>query len=254
MPSTLFGGRTLCVTLTPELLSAVVRSGRRIVAHSEIRLGDSGADGACAALQTYLSRAGVTLRGMPVTLVLSTRWCQLAMLPWSDAQMYDAGAQRYRQAHFTALYGEAEREILCEEAPYGQARLACAVERTFLERLRGIARDSGHPCLIVESMLSAACAAIAPERYQAVALIEPGQLVLATLAQGRISDVRQQPLREPWHAALPPAWQHWVLRPPELGEVAQVALFSLGEQAVATGLAPPPFADEPPSVQSSTMK
>ena len=75
MPSTLFGGRTLCVTLTPKLLSAVVRSGRRIVAHSEIRLGDSGADGACAALQTYLSRAGVTLRGMPVTLVLSTRWC-----------------------------------------------------------------------------------------------------------------------------------------------------------------------------------
>jgi hypothetical protein len=150
------------------------------------------------------------------------------MLPWSEALRHDDGAERYRQAYFTALLGEAGREILCEEAPYGQARLACAVERTFLDGLRGIARQHGHSCLRVESILTAAAHGIVPERYQALAIIEPGQLVLATLAQGRIGSVQAQP----GQAALPPGW---ALRAPQLGEVAQVALLSREASALPAG-------------------
>lgn len=232
-----FGSRTITVALAPEMLSAVVRSGRRIVAHSEIKIdgarADGGCEGALAAFRAYLARTGLALRGVPVAVGISTRWCQLAMLPWSDALLHGETAPRYRQAHFAAIYGDAARdwEIVCDDAPYGQARLACAIERAFLGGLRECARANGHPWASVESVLTMAGRAAAPGRQQAIAVIEPGRVVMASFRHGRISAVQAQACRGPWHAELPPAWQHWMLRAPELGEVAQVALVSLGEHA-----------------------
>lgn len=240
-----FGSRSITVTLAPEQLSAVVRSGAQIVAYSEIRIGGARADGSCAnalaAFRAYLGRTGLALRGVPVSVVVSTRWCQLAMLPWSDALLLGDGALRYRQAYFAAIYGDAARawEIVCDDAPYGQSRLACAIERDFLSGLRDCARANGHPWASVASLLTVAARAAAPGRQQAIAVIEPGRVVMASFAHGRISSVKAQACRGPWHAELPPAWQHWMLRAPELGDVAQVALVSLCEAAAPMTLAEP---------------
>lgn len=256
-----FGSRTMTVTLAPEMLSAVVRCGRKIVAHSEIKIGAARADGSCdaalAAFRAYLGRTGLALRGVPISVGISTRWCQLAMLPWSDALLHGDSALRYRQAYFAAIYGDAAREweILCDDAPYGQLRLACAIERDFLNGLRECARDNGHPWAGAESLLSMAVRAAAPGRQQAVAVIEPGRVVMASFAHGRISTVRAQACRGPWHAELPPAWQHWMLRAPELGDAAQVALVSLGDAAPAIVLPEPAWETTfPAAAQGSGLR
>jgi len=234
-----FGSRSMTVMLSPEMLSAVVRSGKEIVAHSEIKIGAARADGSCdaalAAFRAYLGRTGLGLRGVPITVGISNRWCQLAMLPWSDALLHGDSALRYRQAHFAAIYGDPARnwEILCDDAPYGQPRLACAIDRDFLIGLRDCARAIGHPWASLESVLSMAARTAAPGRQQALAVIEPGRVVMATFSHGRISAVQAEACRGAWHAELPPAWQHWMLRAPELGDVAQVALVSLGEAPAA---------------------
>lgn len=242
----LFGSRRLCIALAPEVLTAVVRSGRKIAAHSEIKVdpdypGEAW-EGALAAFGAYLREAGVTLRGVPVAVSITTRWCHLAMLPWSDALLHEDSARRYRQAHFAGVFGEAARswEIACDDAPYGEPRLACGIERELLDGLQRVAREHGHPCIAIESILSIASRAIGAGRHQAMAVIEPGRLVLARLEGGRIAAVQAQPCRGPWHSELPRAWQRWVLRTPELGDIAQVALVSLDGHA-GEGDMPAPF-------------
>jgi hypothetical protein len=150
-----FGLRTVSVQLGPDVLSAEVRSGARVVAHSEMRLAAHGADAgrsaALAALRSYLAQAGTTLRGAPLALAIDARWCEITTLPWSDALMYDAGARRYCQAWFAARFGLAAhgRSISCDDAPVGAPRLACGVARDFLDALRHIALQSGHPCVVI---------------------------------------------------------------------------------------------------------
>lgn len=233
----IFSSRSVSISLAPDLLTAVVRSGKRIVAHSEVHIPasdhpDGHWEGALSAFATYLRQAGVALKGVPVSVALTTRWCQLAMLPWSDALLHERSAQRFMQAQFAGIYGDAARNwaTVCDDAPYGVPRLACAIDRDFLEGLQNIAREFGHPCPSVESVLSIAWRAIAASRPQAFAIVEPGRLVLAAAAHGRIVGVQAQALRGPWENELPQAWQRWTLRAPELGEIAQVALVSLDER------------------------
>ena len=227
----IFSDRSVSIALAPELLTAVVRSGKRIVAHSEVHIAaserpDGHWEGALNAFATYLRQAGVTLKGVPVSVVLTTRWCQLTMLPWSEALLHEGSAQRFAQAQFAAIYGDVARHwaTVCDDAPYGAARLACAIERDFLEGLQHTARSLGHPCALVESVLSSAWRAMAGHQPQAFALIEPARLVLAAAAHGRIVAVQAQALRGHWERALPAGWQQWSLRAPEMGEIAQLAL------------------------------
>jgi hypothetical protein len=223
----------LSIGLAPEILTAVVRHAHQVVAHSDLRIAaedpDGGYDGALDTLRHYLGRTGSALRGAPLSVAVSTRWCQLEMLPWSTALVFPDSALRYRQAHFTAIYGELARhwEIVCEEAPFGQPRLACGIDAGLLAGVRAIALQHGHRLVAIESALSLAARRLAPERQQAIALIERHRLVLATLAHGCIDSVLAQASIGAWHAHLPQGWQSWKLCAPEAGEIAQVALISV---------------------------
>ena len=235
--------RALCIALAPELLTAVVRSGARVVAHSDVRIaGDGGQDSALGALRTYLRQAGPTLRGLPVALSISARWCHLSMLPWSEALRHEDSAARYSHAHFEAIYGDAARHlsIVCDDAPAGQPRLAAAIERELVTTLQAIAHENGNPRVAVESVVSVAARAIGAAGHPAMAVIEPGRLVLATLSQGRVTGVDAHACRGPWHIELPKAWQRWTERVPALAAIGEVALVSLDERPMS-GALPPPF-------------
>ncbi len=234
--------RALCISLAPELLTAVVRSGSRVVAHSEVRIADVGHDSALNALRTYLRQAGPTLRDLPVALSITTRWCHLSMLPWDDALLHEDGAARYGHAHFEAIYGDAARHlsIVYDDAPAGQPRLAVAIERELVTTIQAIARENGNPSISIESVLSISARAIEAAGNAAMAVIEPGRLVLATLSQGRITGVDGQACRGPWQIELPKAWQRWAEREPALASIGEVALVSLDERPMS-GELPPPF-------------
>ena len=238
--------RALCIALAPEMLTAVVRSGGRVVAHSEVRIGaDGGQDSALGALRTYLRQAGPTLRGLPVALSVSARWCHLSMLPWSEALRHEDSAARYCHAHFEAIYGDAARHlsIVCDDAPEGQPRLAAAIERELVSTLQAIAHENGNPRVAVESVVSVAARAIGAAGHPAMAVIEPGRLVLATLAQGRVTGIDAHACRGPWHIELPKAWQRWSERVPGLGAIGDVALVRLDERAMGGELPPPAYAE-----------
>lgn len=228
-----FETRTMSVSLAPEMLTAVVRSGKQVVACSEIRIDgdprDGGWDGALAAFGAYLGRSGATLRAVPIAVNLSTRWCQLAMLPWSDALLYMDSARHYQQDHFANEYGDAALawQVVCDDAPRGQARLACAIERELVDALHNVAHGYGRTCTGIESALTALARGIPPAPQDAFAVIEPHRVVLAARRHGRITGIRAQACSGPWHSGLPAGWEHWMPRTPELGEIAQVALFAV---------------------------
>jgi hypothetical protein len=231
----LFLDKKLCVALAPAQVTAAVRSGRRVLPGSALAvpLDDQDADwrAALAGFDALLRQAGPAAKGLPLSLALSSRWCQLAMLPWSDALLDEAGARRFTEAQFAAVFGEAARgwAIASDDAPYGQPRLACAIDRDFLDGLNSTALGHGHAIASAESVLSIAWRALA--RPQAFALAEPGRLLLAAASKGRIVALQAQPCRGPLHEELPRAWQRWILRAPELAGIGQVVLVNLGDDA-----------------------
>ncbi len=253
-----FTSRSLTIGLAPETLTAVVRCGGHLVAHSHVSIApdpDGGYDGALDSLRYYLGRAGSALDDVPLSVAVSVRWCQLEMLPWSDALLYDDGALRHCEAHFAAIYGDLARtwDFVCDDAPYGQPRLACAFEAGLVTGLRAIARQTGHALAKVESALSPAAAQLADQAQQAIAVIEPNRLVLATLTQGRVDAVLAQACAGAWHAYLPDGWQAWTLRAPEPGDIAQLAL--IGQGQAETGAVEAPTAGMPaPSPASAARK
>lgn len=251
-PNTVISSRTLNIGLAPETLSAVVRCHGRIVAHSDIRIAadaDGGYDGALDCLRYYLGRAGSALDGVPLCVAVSVRWCQLQMLPWSDALLYADGARRHCEAHFAAIYGEQARgwDFVCDDAPYGQPRLACAFDAGLVAGLRAIAQQNGHTLAGVESALTQVAGKLAREPHKAIALVEPNRLVLATLAHGRVNAVRTQACARAWQTYLPDAWQTWGLHAPEAGEIVQVVLVTPGGDLTIPSLPAEAFMAPPAS-------
>jgi len=239
-----FESRTLDVALAPEMLSAVVREGGRILACSEIRIAAAPGEGhwqaGLEAFAGWVRHAGVGVRAVPLTVSVSTRWCQLAMLPWSDALLYQDSARRYQEERFIQIYGSAARawEVLCDDAPRGQPRLACALDAGFAHGLRAAAQAHGHHNVRIESVITASGRTISAAPCDRFAILEPGRLVLVARRYGRIVGVEAQSCAGNWPPALPPAWQQWTRRAPEVGEVAQVIVFAHDSTAVTMPVRP----------------
>ncbi len=227
--------KTLCVALAPEQIALAVRSGKRVLADTAatIALTDPAGhwQGAVAALLTHLQQPGHAAAGLPMAVSLPSRWCQLMMLPWSDALLTQEAGRRFAQAQFAATFGDAAHgwRITWDDAPYGQMRLACAIESDLHDALSAVAQECGHRLVAVESTLSIAGRAVGEHRPAALALQERGRVVLAQLEKGRIVGVQAQPCRGNWDGELSQAWQRWTLRAPELGHIKSVALVRLDD-------------------------
>lgn len=237
-------GKTLCVALAPHQLAAQVRSGRRVQAGSAVHVAlthpEGDWQGALAALEVYLAQAGAAIKGLPLSLSLSNRWCQLTMLPWSDALLAKDSAARFLDTQFAALFGDSARgwTATCDDAPYGEPRLACAIDTDLLAEVRRIASHHGHPCIGVEAALSIGWRAIAGARPEAFAVVEPGRIVFAAARAGRIVAVQAQACHGDWRAELVQGWRRWSLRLPQLARIDKVALIRLdggGDGAVPDG-------------------
>ncbi len=245
---------TLCLHLAPRQLGYALRQGGRIVPASAGRVAIDNPDGhwqlPLAALDAWLRQPGRPGAGLALALSLASRWCPMAMAPWSDALLAEPGAARYLQTQLAALYGEGARgwSISADDAPYGQPRLVCGVDSELLQALRHLAAEHGQPCRAIEPVLTLAWRAIAATRPAAFALVEPGRLVLAAVGGGRIVALHAQASQDDWRAELARAWQRWCLRAPELAAIARVAVVDLSGAPAGELAAPfvPATADSAP--------
>jgi hypothetical protein len=236
LPATVrWTSRTLCVALAPEQITLAIRSGKRVLPDTAATIAldhpEGHWQGAVAALRSWLQQPGHAAAGLPLAVSLSSRWCQLMMLPWSDALLSPDEGRRFAQAQFAATFGDAAHgwRITWDDAAFGKTRLACAIEGDFYDALSELAQECGHYLVAVESALSIAGRAVGEHRPAAFALQERGRVVLAQLEKGRIVGVQAQPCRGNWTGELSQAWQRWSLRSPELGHIRSVALVRLDD-------------------------
>jgi hypothetical protein len=244
-----FSAKTLHVGLAPERLTSVVRHGTSYVAASAA--SQQIDNPACHwqpllnQLQSTLQQSDSPAHGLPVSVVLSSRWCRMMMIPWSDAMLEDDSAEHFLQSQYVALYGDEALgwTIAVDDAPYGHPRLACAIERELLQSLHQLVSDSKSRCQLVEPVISAAwriVARLSGLSTKAFAIIEGDRLSLACAIQGKITAIQSQACGKDWTGELVRAWQRWILRMPAFADIARVAVLDLSGEAVKQEL-PKPF-------------
>ena len=204
-----FSAKTLHVGLAPGRLTSVVRHGTSFVAASALSQQIDNPVGhwqpLLNPLQSSLQQPDSPGKSLPFSVVLSSRWCRMMMVPWSDAMLEDSGAERFLRSQYLALYGDEALgwTITVDDAPYGHPRLACAVERDLLQSLHKFASDHKSQCRSVEPVISAAWRAVARASgpsTKAFAVVEDDRLTLACAEQGKITGVQSQPCGEDWSA------------------------------------------------------
>lgn len=273
----LFSRRVLCLHLGSDSFAAVQRQGRQFdVASSHFQaVANPGQawEVVLAELQSWLRHAPAGFQGLPLRISLASRWCQMQSLPWSDALLTPASAARFLQNQFVAAYGEAARDwiISSDDAPYGEPRMACAIERDLHDALQALGQELNPGAPSAASMGSgagkhaslagsgsrppvAALQALEPVVAQAVramlarvgrreacAVIEPGRFSLFLLQKQRIVGVQTQACSGNWERELAASWMRWTLRQPELAQIRQVALLNLGVPATPAATLAAPF-------------
>lgn len=194
----------LDVFLTPERVETL-RRGRFMARgkgdFASHALPSAGPDGAREEWREPLARlAGLSMaEGMDLGLVLSSCFCRFQLLPWMEEVQSADERKAYGAIYFREVYGPAADvwEIMVSEEAPGLPSLACAVDRALLEALRSLAVEKTCRLVSVQPAF-----ALAWNRWRgrlaregaALALAEPGAVVLATVAEGRWLSVRTRRL------------------------------------------------------------
>ncbi|CDG81316.1 hypothetical protein [Janthinobacterium agaricidamnosum] len=240
----------LSLHLAPQQLSGVLYRGGKLVSGSAFATAIDNPGGhwqvSLAALTRHLQHLAQLQPGgarPPLSVSLSSRWCRMALVPWSDALLSDSAAARFLQTQLAALYGDEARgwAIVADDAPYGQPRLVCGIDSELRQALQAAAAEHGHILRAVEPVVSVAGRAIAAKQPQAFAVIEAGRLVIAAVASGRITALQSQPCPAAWHTELQQAWRRWTLRTPALAQIQDVLVIDVSGAAPASTVLPSGF-------------
>lgn len=235
------------ILITPHYLLSVLRCQQRIIEGSarQLTVPHAGSwQASVETLRTLLQQNETHPLRPPLEISISGRWSQLVMAPWSAPLLSPDTAQAFLQLQLMALYGEAVQhwQITSDDAPYGQPRLVCGIERALLQALRDVVSQTGHRCDHIEPVIGSLLRTLSLARTpllpaarraaplatpQALAIIETGRLTIATLEQGRVTTVQSQPVSEAWRTELPQAWRRCSVRTPQLASIEQVAVVNL---------------------------
>ncbi|MFZ5530324.1 MAG: hypothetical protein ACOY4U_04650 [Pseudomonadota bacterium] len=192
--------------LTRRGLACDVRSSE-VVHCAAAAGGDVPWSGALAALEAALpEHAGRRTEAM---VILSDHFVRYALLPWSDTLDGAAEELIFARHCFKEIYGDvAESWELRVNFPdrAGDQQLASAVDSGLLDALRDLFERAGVRLQSIQPHLMAAynsCRATLHGCSAWLALLEPGNLSLALLQQGRWSRVRMMRISSRWGEELP---------------------------------------------------
>lgn len=239
----------LRVYLGPQQLASVMLQGGRELPESAQSMELDNSSGhwqaAVDALRSLIlqARATAALADLTLEISLASRWCQMALAPWSDALLSAPDAARFLQTQLATLYGDHARswQIVADDAPYGSPRTVCGADALLIEALKALAADQGCRCQIIEPAIATALRARG-KAVQALAVTEAGRITMATIQSGHIAAIQSQPCGQTWQLELPQAWQRWTLRAPELAAIESVAVIDLcPPRSTTLTLAPPPL-------------
>lgn len=213
----LLSGEELNIVLYPDHIQ-MVRIGRefslrgtarRVLAKRSVACDEGAADapwsGTLQALDTALH--GQHAKGTAATVILSNRFMHYALVPWSAALSDEAEEMAFTRHCFKEMYGEvAERwELRLNSEKPGEARLASAVDKTFLELLRALFERCGVRLASIQPHLMTVfnnCRASLAERNAWFVMVEEGNLCLARLYQERWVSVRTMRVSGDWGESL----------------------------------------------------
>lgn len=145
-----------------------------------------------------------------VGVVISNGFCRYLSIPWSDVLVASDGGIAYLQRAFAEDYGEVARtwEIVCQDAGYGQPRVACAVEKSLLQDIRSACVQKKLNLAFCKPYFDVALSCfrsqITAERG-AFAVVEEDVLTIGSWAAGAIVEVDVEPCESDWPDVLA-AW------------------------------------------------
>jgi hypothetical protein len=199
------------ITLVQVMRSLTMRGLHRTTQDLHVVSCDSatGAQPWRAALQALETALPRFANGRTAaTVILSNHFFRYALVPWR-AELADAEEDLSFARHcFAKVYGKAAQQWelrLNQDAP-DMPRLASAVDPELLDGLRAVFDGAGIPLQSIQPHLMAAFNGFRGRLQQHnawFALLEPGNLCLALLQQGRWSRVRSQRIDGAWREELP---------------------------------------------------
>lgn len=169
----LFPAETVTVALCPGQIGIIWRSRRgrgvrrEVVTYSPSSAGNGWPD-ALESLAKWLDATPV--RPGRISVVLSSRFVRLALIPWQTAYLQSEEEDALRRIHFEALYGNMQGwRFVSDPGHYGQVHVACAIPEALLIQVKALC-----------STRSMRCGAIVPYFVcawnQSQRLVLPGQL------------------------------------------------------------------------------
>lgn len=135
-----------------------------------------------------------------VNVTLSNQFVQYLLVPWVD-EMSDEEEMVFAQQCFRDIYGDAVDSWSVRVSPgrAGAASLACAVDTSLLDELRGSLKQMDLDIKSIQPYLMEvlnSCQSTLEGRSAWVALLEPGSLCLAVLRKGQLEWIRKLPVGE----------------------------------------------------------
>lgn len=136
-----FPAETVTVALCPEQVGIIWRSRREQVRREIVTCTPSdvgnGWSGAVDALTRWLD-ANQVLPGR-MSMVLSSRFVRLALIPWQDAYLRSEEEDALRRIHFERLYGSMHGwQFTSDPGHYGQAHVACAIPEALVIQVQAL--------------------------------------------------------------------------------------------------------------------
>ncbi len=202
---------TLGVALLPAWV-AVGRVGATARALQSTRDDDPGTDAGWAVTTAFRLLDQIGIRPTDsMACIVSNRFAAYTSIPWTDRMLSAGQPQSVAREHLSLIDAAlaASGEIRVEDAPYGEPRIACAMDGELLRALREGCATLGVRLRSCMPLLSA-CTIAASERSRAGALfvgcMEQEGLAYALAANGRCRSVGSEWLpnasRSSAHAAL----------------------------------------------------